>query len=383
MKRYALLLAAGLLLAGCTAPAASAPADTPETAAAAVETAAAVSRAAPTATPAPSPTPEPEPYVRVRCTVEQNGTRISTQNPRYTGVTVYYYDQQGSLLHEQEVQTNGSRDRSHLACTYDGTALTRAESWYENTLVEYETYTNDAAGRPVSKVCTTVAGLAEDPDIRTDYTYDAAGRLTGEVVTRMAGSGMAQAVTARREYVYDEAGRCIEKNETDGQGSPTGQTRWSYDEAGRPTRKEQTVFGSLTTTSYVYDEAGRLSEETTTFGSGLAPERICYTYDAAGNLQTETYADADTGEVRQTVTYEWKPLSQALADQLTLAITDADSGLVLRAGAGTDQAKIDTMPKASAVVLLETTTAPDGSGWARVRYGDKEGYCSTDYLIVS
>ena len=26
---------------------------------------------------------------------------------------------------------------------------------------------------------------------------------------------------------------------------------------------------------------------------------------------------------------------------------------------------------------------PDGSGWARVRYGDKEGYCSTDYLIVS
>ena len=26
---------------------------------------------------------------------------------------------------------------------------------------------------------------------------------------------------------------------------------------------------------------------------------------------------------------------------------------------------------------------PDGSGWARVRYGDKGGYCSTDYLIVS
>jgi len=26
---------------------------------------------------------------------------------------------------------------------------------------------------------------------------------------------------------------------------------------------------------------------------------------------------------------------------------------------------------------------PDGSGWARVRYGDKEGYCSTDHLIVS
>lgn len=392
MKRCAMLLAAGLLLAGCANTTASLPAVEPDASQAVVsdpattETAVSVgaSGAATAQTEStPAPTAEPEPYVKVRCTVEQNGTKISTLNPAYTGVTVYYYDGDGNLLHEQEVQTDG-RDRYHLACTYEGSSLIRAESWYENTLLEYETYTIDEAGRPVRKVVTTVTSMADDPDIQTDYAYDEAGRLTGETMTRLAGSGLEEAVTGRTSYTYDEAGLCVRQDDSNADGELMQQTIWTYDENGNPTRKEYTTAGSsaATVTTYTYDEAGRLTEQTVNYGSGLSPETVTYTYDDAGNLQTETYADAGTGEIKQTMTYEWKPLSQALADQQTLAITDADSGLVLRAGAGTDQAKIDTMPKASAVVLLETTTAADGSNWARVRYGDQEGYCSADYLLV-
>lgn len=59
------------------------------------------------------------------------------------------------------------------------------------------------------------------------------------------------------------------------------------------------------------------------------------------------------------------------------ARVNSSNGLNLRKGPSTSDEKITAMPSNATVTVLK-----EENGWCYVRYNDKEGWCSADYLII-
>lgn len=73
-------------------------------------------------------------------------------------------------------------------------------------------------------------------------------------------------------------------------------------------------------------------------------------------------------------------LTQAQVDaevQPKTARVNSSNGLNLRKGPSTSDEKITAMPSNATVTVLK-----EENGWCYVRYNDKEGWCSADYLII-
>lgn len=141
---------------------------------------------------------------------------------------------------------------------------------------------------------------------------------------------------------------------------------------------------------YVHDANNNLYKS---YSSGTVNMTLSIYKPNGSCAYTYTYNNSDNNWIGTTLntTGTWKiqcKLSGSISGTNTQTITVKDStptyttkyviansGLVLRKGAGTSYAKITTMPYGSAVQEYSRS-----NGWSKVTYNGNTGYCSTSYL---
>ncbi|MBE6807302.1 MAG: hypothetical protein E7527_04750 [Ruminococcaceae bacterium] len=275
-------------------------------------------------------------FVPVKYTSKQSNGRDNA--------TTYTYDENGNLVREERIGTDGSR---LVECTYSGNKLITRKTQQRAGDTTTQVYVYDAKGN-----LTMVRYLNRNGDWlgQTIYTYDEQGRCLSEEKAMMEeASELTPQLNYTRYHTYDSEGRVLTQTDTyyyegeieekstlyytyeeDGSycevwisevayhNDPKLTQTTYYDAKGKELRGESQYedetepyyvfeyryndrgdveydhhryFAEEEVTLYTYDEAGNLLEQETTTLEGEQTYFACNTYDERGNRLTHELAD--------------------------------------------------------------------------------------------